>query len=442
MNVIMLTDRYGLALSTASPAARDAYVEGCDLLLTLYPGALAAFDRAIAADPGFALAHVGRARALQLTSDIPGAQAAMAAAQGLVRGLPERDISHIEVFSLLVGGSPDAALAAVRRHVATWPRDALVAGLAANQTGLIGISGHAGREQEQLDFLAALAPHYGDDWWFNGHYAMALSELGHQAAARPRIERSIAQNRHNASAAHALAHFYYENDEPSPAISFLRSWLRDYPREGFMHGHLHWHLALVHLQEGDFQEAERLYAEAFAADDYRGPAFIKMLDAPSYLWRAELAGHPRNHARWKALQDFAHRTFPRTGVAFVDWHRALIDAVAGDAAAAEARAKELDEMVSAARYSAGSTVPTLARAFEAFQRQDFSTAIDAIETVFPERERISGSRAQIDLVEFTLLKAYISAGRLDDVRRALRARRPGPRGIPVAGLESARLASN
>jgi hypothetical protein len=50
----MQTDRYGLALSTSSPASRDAYVEGCDLLLTLYPGAVAAFDRAIAADPGFA----------------------------------------------------------------------------------------------------------------------------------------------------------------------------------------------------------------------------------------------------------------------------------------------------------------------------------------------------------------------------------------------------
>ena len=57
----MLTDRYGLAVSTASAAARDAYVEGCDLLMTVYPGASAAFERAIAADPDFALAHVANA---------------------------------------------------------------------------------------------------------------------------------------------------------------------------------------------------------------------------------------------------------------------------------------------------------------------------------------------------------------------------------------------
>ena len=32
----MLTDRYGLAVSTTIAAARDAYVEGVDLLLTVY----------------------------------------------------------------------------------------------------------------------------------------------------------------------------------------------------------------------------------------------------------------------------------------------------------------------------------------------------------------------------------------------------------------------
>jgi len=50
----MLTDRYDLALSTASAAARDAYVQATDLALTFYPGAAEAYDQAIAADPGFA----------------------------------------------------------------------------------------------------------------------------------------------------------------------------------------------------------------------------------------------------------------------------------------------------------------------------------------------------------------------------------------------------
>ncbi len=46
----MQTDRYGLVLSTSSQGARDAYIEGCDLILSGFPGADAAFDRAIAVD--------------------------------------------------------------------------------------------------------------------------------------------------------------------------------------------------------------------------------------------------------------------------------------------------------------------------------------------------------------------------------------------------------
>jgi hypothetical protein len=64
----------------------------------------------------------------------------------------------------------------------------------------------------------------------------------------------------------------------------------------------------------------------------------------------------------------------------------------------------------------------------------FSAAIDALEPITGELERIGGSRAQLDLVEFTLVKAYLSADRLDDARRMRSVRRAGLSGIPVAGL--------
>jgi tetratricopeptide (TPR) repeat protein len=428
----VLTDRYDNPLTTTSEAARDAYVEGCDLVLTQWPGAVAAFDRALASDPDFALAYAGRARALQMASDMPAARAAIAAAKAF-GNIPERNASHIEVFNLMLGGTPDAALHLVRRHLSTWPRDAFIAAIAANQNGLIGMSGRAGREQDQLDFLAALAPHYGDDWWFNSHYAMALSELGHRAEARPRIERSIAAQPRNAYAAHSLTHLFYENDDADAAIAFLGLWLANYPRDGGLHGHLSWHLALVHLSQGRAEEGLRLFDEAFGADDYQGPLLVKMLDAPSFLWRAELAGHPRDTDRWQKVHDFAHRAFPNPGVAFVDWHIALADAVAGDDI--EQRTRQIETLAESGRYPAGPTVPAAARGFAAFQRGDYATAIKALESMIGERERMAGSRAQLDLVEFTLLKSYLASGRIADARRLVAARRPGPRTIPVASVE-------
>ena len=85
----MLKDRYDLPLSTASAAARDAYVQGYDLALTLYPGAVEAFDRALAADPGFALAHAGKAQVLMREGNVAAARAALAAAKDLAAGVSD-----------------------------------------------------------------------------------------------------------------------------------------------------------------------------------------------------------------------------------------------------------------------------------------------------------------------------------------------------------------
>jgi hypothetical protein len=119
-------------------------------------------------------------------------------------------------------------------------------------------------------------------------------------------------------------------------------------------------------------------------------------------------------------------------------HIALAQVVAGNDAGLEARARQMDELALNGRYPSGPLVPAVSHAFAAFERRDFSAAIGALEPVADELERIGGSRAQLDLVEFTLLKAYLGAARLDDARRMLSLRRPGPSGIRVAGLAPTR----
>jgi tetratricopeptide (TPR) repeat protein len=428
----MLTDRYGLAVSTSVAAARDAYVEGVDLLLTVYPGAAAAFDRAIAADPGFALAHIGKARALQLAGNLAGMRECLATALSLAEGGPARDLSHIDVFRHLFAGRAVEALAAIRVHVERWPRDALILSLAANQGGLIGMSGLPGREQGLLDFLDGLAPHYGEDWWFEAHYGMALSEIGRHDAARPRIERSLAQVRRNAYAAHAFAHLCYETGERDRGIAFMRDWLPSYDRSGGLFGHLYWHLGLFELHAGDLEAGLRLYNDAFCSDDHRGAVHQKLSDSSSFLWRSELAGHPRDRARWAKLKEYAREKLPRPGFSLADWHVALTYAATGDDAALENWVAAIEELMKAGRYPSGSTIPTVARAFAAFERKDYAAAIGLIVPMLPERERMGGSRAQVDLVEATLLRACLNAGRDAEARRLLADRRPGPAGLPVA----------
>jgi tetratricopeptide (TPR) repeat protein len=430
----MLTDRYDLPLSTASSAARDAYLAGCEAKLTMYPGAMEEFERAIAADPGFALAHAARAHVLLERGEAAAAAASMAAAKSVAAGLPAREASHIAFFGLLVAGNAEAAFAALPVHLSAWPRDALVLATAAFTNGLIGSSGRAGQKRALLDFLDGLAPSYGDDWWFMAHHGMALSENGQRDAARPVIDRSFAKNPNNPWAAHARAHLCYETGEPDVARVFLASWLPGYPRTGLLYSHLNWHLALGDLEVGDAAAALRRFREAFSPDVHSGPPRGKVNDAVSFLWRWELAGHPRDADAWRMMHDYATSALPRAGVAFSDIHVALAQAVAGNDAALAARAGQVDELARADRYPSGPCVPAVARAFAAFERRDFAAAIDSLEPIAGELERLGGSRAQLDLVEFTLLKAYLGAERPDDARRMLSGRGRGSAGIPVAGL--------
>ncbi|MGE5270497.1 MAG: tetratricopeptide repeat protein [Thiohalocapsa sp.] len=430
----MLTDRYGLGLSTASAAARDAYVAGSDLALTFYPGGAEAYDRAIAADPGFALAYAGKAQLLLRQGDVAAARAALAAAKEASAGVSEREASHIAFLDLVFAGRIDAAIDALYGHLAAWPRDALLVSVAANPNGLIGNSGQIGQKHRIAALMDSLAPHYGEDFWFLSYHAMALSEDGQLAAARPKIERSVALNPKNAHAAHGYAHVCYESGEADTGRSFLSAWLADYPREAYFHGHLSWHLALCEIQAGHWQEALALYRDAIALDRHSGGPQNKMSDGAAFLWRSELAGQPRDTEAWRELYGYANSALPRPGNGLADLHVILAQAVMGDDAALDARARQMAELAREQRYPSGSYLPTLAPGFRAFDRGDFAAAIEALAPLAGQNERIGGSRAQHDLIEFTLLKACLNADRLEEARRLLAARRPGARGIPVAGV--------
>jgi tetratricopeptide (TPR) repeat protein len=430
----MLTDRYGLSLSTASAGARDAYVEGCDLALTFYPGTAEAYDRAIAADPGFALAYAGKAQVLMREGNVAAARAALAAAKDPAAGLSEREASHIAFFDLVFAGRTDAAIAALYTHLAAWPRDALVVASAANPNGVIGGSGHTGQKHQIAALMDSLAPHYGEDFWFLSYHAMGLSEDGQLAAARAKIEQSLAANPNNAHGAHGFAHVCYESGELDAARTFLSTWLAAYPREGFFYGHLSWHLSLCEIQAGDWTRALQLYRDAIALDRHSGGPQQKVSDGAAFLWRSELAGHPRDAAAWRTLYDYANSALPRPGSGLADLHVILAQAVMGDAAALDIRARQIEDLARDGRYPSGSYLPALARGFAAFEHGDFSAAIEALAPLAGENERIGGSRAQHDLIEFTLLRAYLSAGRLEEARRLMSARRSLASGIPVTGI--------
>lgn len=430
----MLTDRFGNMLSTHSIAARDAYVEGCDLLFALWPGAKEAFAGAVAEDPNFALAHVAAARTAAGAGDMAGVQTSLAAAKAAGASLTGREAGHLNFFALMLSGQSAAAIAAARSHLGEWPRDAMVVNDYAPIVGLLGMSGRPGLKREQELAMDAFAHHYQGDWWYMAHHAMAISEMGRHGEALELAERSLAARRQNAWAAHSRAHVAYEQGEADGARTFLADWLEDYPNKGGLYGHLAWHLAIAQLGAGNTEAASKLFAATVAPGVHTGHPRTQIVDATQFLCRWELAGNPRDQAGWQALDALAHRLQPKATSHFVDWHIALADAMAGDNAALEARLTDVSAMIRAGRYPEGSLLPDTVRGLAAFARGDYAAAAAVLTPLLVETERLAGSRAQLDLIEFATLHACAALGRHDEMQHVLAARRPGPVGIPVASV--------
>ena len=154
----MLSDRYGLSLSTSSQVARDAYLMGADCILSAVAGAQAHLGRALEADPDFALAHIALARTMFLVAQVPQARTAAARARELAMRTTPREQSHVNAIALAIEGNPPDALAATRAHVAQYPLDAMALAPATGVFGLVGFSGHPQREEDLLELLRGLSP--------------------------------------------------------------------------------------------------------------------------------------------------------------------------------------------------------------------------------------------------------------------------------------------
>ena len=135
----------------------------------------------------------------------------------------------------------------------------------------------------------------------------------------------------------------------------------------------------------------QLYRDAMALDRHSGGPQQKMSDGAAFLWRSELAGHPRDAAAWRALYDYANAALPRPGSGLADLHVILAQAVIRDDAALDARARQMEELAREGRYPSGSYLPAAARGFAAFEHGDFSGAIEALAPLTGENERIGGA---------------------------------------------------
>ena len=418
-----IEDRFGLPLTVESITAAEDYGRALDLLLAAWPGAEALLDRAIAADPGFALAHIARARLLQLQARMAEARAAAERARGLAERLTPRERGHVETVASAIAGRSEEALARVREHAALYPRDALPLSLAMGVFSLLGFGGRRDFPEVQLALLEDLAPHWDEDWWYLGYLGWAYIETGAAARGIPLVERSLALNPRNAHAAHQRAHGYFETGDAKGGIAFLDSWLPLYDRSGHLHCHLSWHLALFEAACGNSERARALYFDAIRPAVAQTAPLLSLADSASLLWRWRLYGMtPPMEECWTEVADHARRHFPQASLAFADLHAGFAEAATDDSEGVANRIAGLRALAAEGRLPPGETAPALAAGAAAFARGEWDEAARLLQPAVAELPRIGGSHAQREIFEDTLIAAYRRAGRVGDAAALLRRR--------------------
>ncbi len=430
---MMLQDRYGNRVSTESNVALEGYIESVDSVLSATNDPLVGINKALAADPEFALAHVTKGRQFMLLGKMKEARESILRAVALAPGTTAREQSHIEIFNLLSSGRSPDALTLTRTHMKDYPRDAFALAPSTSVFGLIGFGGREGREPEQVDLLEPLVGAFGDDWWFLSVYAFALIEVGQWQRGRELIERALEQKPRSANTAHIYAHALYEAGEDRPLADYLEAWLPDYPDTNLLSCHAWWHLCLARLMLGEHDAIWPIYDAHCAPSISDGPAINVFTDGVALLWRSELAGMERTTERWQALQDYREKTLAHPMV-FVDAHGGLPALALGDAERFSDWLEALTKADEKGRLPAGKIPGKINQAFEAYAAEDWSKAISILEPIQDQIIRIGGSRAQRDFVLNTLLSAYVKDGRAETARALISAQSDRPRAVPVSDL--------
>lgn len=416
-------DRYGLALSTASDEAAAAYREGIDLMLSGWTGATEAFERALAADPDFALPQIARARlhAFYQQGDLARQKAARARELVAQRG-SDRERSHVETLALAIEGRVPEAIAATRRHIEAWPRDAVVLSLPLGAFGLFAFSGMADHDRARHELCLSVAPHYGEDWWFLTMSGWAMTENGDVARGRAVTERGFGLRRENAHAAHAVLHAMFEDGSIEAADRLVDDWIPGYGRSGILYGHIRWHQALGALEQGDATRALAIYTDVLRPSVTQAPPLNFVTDGASLLWRLSAYGHEVPKALWTEAEAAAQKLFPKSGLPFADVHMALFAAATQNREALAARLDVIEQRLADGKLPAGPVVPAICRALAAFADDDDAGCVRMLGPVLGEVVRIGGSHAQRELIEDTFIVALIRSGDLPRARALLDAR--------------------
>ncbi len=406
---MILRDLQGLPLSGASADGLEHYETARNSLRCFIGDPVAAADAAIAADPGFVMAHVFKGYLYGLSTEASAAPVAQECAKAAA-ALPatDREKAHAVALAHLAEGRWHQAGQTLEDISIAFPLDAL-----AVQAGH-QIDFFTGNARMLRDRIARALPAWDEAMpgyhAMLGMYAFGLEEMGEYDRAERSGKRAVELEPRDGWAQHAVAHVMEMQCRHDEGIAWMRADTDAWTRDSFLQIHNWWHLALFHFDLGQVDEVLALYDGPISG--LSGDIALNLVDESSLLWRLHLTGTDCGD-RWNALATAWEKHTSQLSFAFNDAHAMMAFVGAGRSGAAQslldAQVNVLESAGDNAEFTRDVGRP-VALAIKAFGDGDYGETVRLLRPIRHIAHRFGGSHAQRDAIDLTLVEAAIRSG--------------------------------
>jgi tetratricopeptide (TPR) repeat protein len=405
----MIEDAQGHRLSGATPSAAVVYDRAARAFNLVHGDAVGLFDAAREAEPGFAMAHLGKAWVLAAAND-PGLMEKAAVLVEAARPLAanEREQTHLAALARLVTGGRAAAVAVLDRHLMTYPFDLVAHQSAALMDGFLGRF-HCVRDRSAraLPQWSREQPGYATLLAFHG---FGLEEAGDYARAEDESREAAALEPLSFWPHHTVAHVMEMTGRPEDGLGWMAAREAQWSSpEHLNQVHIWWHKALFHLELGDYEGALAVYDGPIRAT--QRPLCLSLTNASALLWRLDALGC-ESGGRWQELAELWQGHADGKCLVFGDIHAAMAELRAGRDALVEKRLAAMRETAAngaeAAPLYRTVGVPVV-EGLSAFHRGAWAEAVEKLLQTRFDLWQIGGSHAQRDVIDWTLTEAAIRA---------------------------------
>ena len=419
----MALDGRGLELTTENAAAA-AFEMTVQRSLEYRADTADHMQQVLDADPGFAMGHCLKGLLLtgfQSTRMRGAVSECVVAAEAAAANATWREKANIAALKALSGGRRRKACDIWEEILVKHPTDLLAL------RHLTHALFWSGRSFEMRDGVARVVrdwdeslPGYG---FVLGMYSFGLEESGEYGRAEELGKRAVELNRNDLWAVHSVAHVLEMQGRLQDGIDWLTESGSDWADRNPFKSHLWWHLALYHIERGEFARVFKLYDLAVRTEG--SDFYIEIQNASALLWRLDFLGVDVGD-RWEKLAATCETRIGDMGLGFTTTHDMMALAMAGrDQAALTLLAALRDHAAIHDDYTAENleavTIP-VCEAILAYARKDYGSARRILSDCRDEFIRDGASHAQRDVYVQAMIESALRGGEMELARALLAAR--------------------